>query len=79
MFLSEAHQGRSGLLPHLHADQELRYPNAVVANEAGDAELWENDSLERRRVARGKGPRAGPKRALELDDPRKPTKACRLE
>ena len=53
MLLPEVCESRPGFLPHLHDDQESRYPRAVVEHELGDREPAEDDSFERRRVALG--------------------------
>ena len=51
--LPEAYESLPGLLPHMHGDQEARYPKAVVEHEPGDVEPEENTVLEQRGVALG--------------------------
>ena len=53
MLLPEAYESQPGLLPHMHGDEEARYPRAVVEHEPGDLEPEENTVLEQRGVALG--------------------------
>ena len=57
--LPEADESRLGFLPHMHHDQDARYPRAVVEHEPGDCEPEEDTVLEQRGVKLGRrAPRA---------------------
>ena len=61
--LPEAFSSHPGMLPHVHADERLRYPRAAVTHQPQDDDPWCEPSLEERGIALGKGPRPGPERA----------------
>ena len=52
--LHEAYGSRPGLLPHMHHDQNARYPRAVVEHELGDHEPEEDTVLEQRGIGLGR-------------------------
>ena len=55
LVLPEAFHSIEGVLPHLHADLEARFRMALAAEDIGDKDPQEDDGLERRGGALGKG------------------------
>jgi hypothetical protein len=51
----EAHRHDPQLLPHLHEDLERLFPRAVACPHAGDADPFEDGSLEERGIRIGLG------------------------
>ena len=54
--LPEAFHSEPGLLPHLHADHESRYPRAAVKHCLDDVDPPEDFGLEQRGIQLGKAP-----------------------
>ena len=54
--LPEAFHSEPGLLPHLHADHESRYPRAAVKHCLDDLDPPEDFGLEQRGIQLGKAP-----------------------